>query len=283
MMKAKQRYFLFLMMLVMMSGFSGCKHLAGMLDSMYEKPKMTYKRMNLQDVSFVGVTTMFEFDLFNPNNVAVNLATMDFRLDIDGNMLLEGRANKGVKVAAKATSPINIDFRVEFQKVAKALMAFFQDKRSVTYTLNVTFGVEVPVLGVVNFPFKQEGQIPIPELPKVSIVKVDMPKLSVFPPSAQLNFQIKLENRAPFPVELRGLAYSIQVSGAQIGSGQSQAQRLDGGGGTLLNIPLDVDLVKVGFAIANAIRSKQFPYRFQGSIDMGMFKVPIDVGGNAKL
>ncbi|MCB9641162.1 MAG: LEA type 2 family protein [Myxococcales bacterium] len=271
----------FLIMSVAMPLF-GCKTLSGLLDSAYQKPKMEYVRMRLRDVSFEGVSTDFDFNLTNPNAVSVTFATLAYKLDIDGYTLFSGRSNKGVSVAANATSPITVPFNVQFKRFAKALMSFFQNKRFVRYDLSVTFGIQVPVLGVVEFPFTLSGKIPVPQLPKVSVVSVSPPRINPFPPTAEFSFRIKLENRAAFPVALKGFNYAIEVSGANLGGGQTTGQSLAGGRHTVLDVPLNVNLIQVGFAVANAIRSKQFPYKLRGTIDMGMFKIPVDVGGNVK-
>ncbi len=272
---------LFLVMSLALPLF-GCKTLSALLDSAYQKPKMQYVRMRLRDISFQGVSTDFDFTLTNPNSVGVTFATIAYKLDIDGSTLFQGRADRGVTIAANATSPITVPFDIQYKRFVKALMSFFQDKRSVRYDLAVTFGVKVPVLGVVDFPFTLTGNIPVPRLPEVSVESVSPPQINPFPPTATFSFRLKLTNRADFPIALKGFQYGIEVSGANLGGGQTTAQQLGGGRHTILDVPLNVNLIQVGFAVANAIRSKQFPYRLRGAIDLGMFQLPVDVGGNVK-
>jgi LEA14-like dessication related protein len=280
--KRRAQFFVMFALLLMTINLTGCKTLGQVLNNMFQKPKIKYKRMHLRDVSLKGMAMDFDFTLINPNAVEVNLTHFSYTLRIDGNEFAKGTTKRAMLLKAQGEGPLRVPFGVEFQKLMKSLLAFFQAKKDhVAYHLTFQVGFQTPIGEVILPPLDIRGRAPIPRLPKLRMIGVTLGEISLL--GATLNFKVGVKNEGKFPLRLRGMNYGIRVSGVNVGGGQTALSALKPGGEQVLNIPLQMQFMKVGMAIANVIRSKQLPYDFGGKIDLGLFKLPFQVKGKQQL
>lgn len=241
---------------------------------------MHYKRLHLRDVSFGGLKMDFEFELKNPNDVGVTFSSLAYKLDLDGNTFVQGNTRKAIELRAKGTSPIHVPLQVQFQKLARSLLPFFQKRDKVPYHLYVKFGIQTPI-GELAFPFNLRGHIPVPKLPKVQMKGVHLGKLSLT--GAVLAFHLIVQNRSRFPVDFKGLNYNIAISGKRVAGGRTKISPMSKGQSRLVKIPLRLQFLQLGMAVANAIRNRRIDYRFRGNLNLGLFKLPINLGGRVPL
>lgn len=265
----------------MLLSLSGCKTLGALAGKLVKKPTAKYKSMRLRDVSLKGLAMDFDFILNNPNAVGVTFTEFAYDLKFDGNRLFNGKTTKGVRIAAGGSSPLRVPFAIEFEKFVKSLMVFFQKRDSVPYHLRLVVGFKTPIGNIVLPPMDIRGNVPIPKLPKVEMVGVDLANLSFT--GAQVNFKVGLTGQGKYSVSPRALNYGLRVSGVQIGGGTTRLRTLKAGQRQVVNIPLNIQFLKVGMAIANVIRSRKLPYNFTGNVDMGFFKIPVNLKGSANL
>ena len=256
----------------------GCAHLQGLMPQ--EKPKLTFKTMHLRDIDFKQATLDFEFELANPYGVGIALETLEYKLEIDGKPFLQGKSAKPLNVAAKATSPITLPYTVEFLKVAQVLAEFFSKRDELPYTLQVAFGIKTPV-GVVTLPGRTSGTFPLPKLPAVSMGGVKLGKMGFT--GAELVFELKVANKSSFPLRLKGGDYGVEIGGVSVASGRVEIPTLPGNQEATVRIPIQLQFLKLGMAVVNAIKSKQLPYRFSGALDLGLFKRNFTLSGQARL
>jgi LEA14-like dessication related protein len=259
---------------------SGCQHLKQLLDSTVKKPELQYKRLRLQNVSFTGMTMEFEFEMRNPNPVGVKFATLDYQLDFDGHQLFQGKQPKGIELAANGTSPLRVPFTIEYMKFIKSLLSFFQQKNNVPYRLQIGFGFDTSI-GIINIPLDLKGEVPLPKLPKIRIAGAKMGQISFS--GASFSFSVALKNEGSFPIKMQGLEYGFKIGDISVATGQSKIVDLDASKEQILEIPVQVQFLKVGMAIAQIIQSRQVPYNFDGRINLGLFQLPFSLQGKLQL
>lgn len=272
---------LFLLLFISLNA-SGCKTLGTVLNSMFQKPKIRYNKMHLRDVNLKSMKMDFDFILSNPNAVEVTLTHFSYDLRIDGRDFLKGTTKRAMELKANGEGPLRVPFQLEFQKFANTLIAFFQqNKDAVSYHLKLQVGFQTPIGEVLLPPMNIRGQAPIPKLPKMRVIGVALGAMSLM--GATLNFKVGMKNEGKFPLKMNGFNYGFRIGGVAIGGGNTQVSGLKAGGEQVMTIPLKLNFLKVGMAVANIIRSKKVPYDFAGKIDMGMFKLPFNLKGSHSL
>lgn len=258
----------------------GCKEVKQYLNN--RKPRLKFQNMKLANINFRGMDMNFNFLMTNPNPIGINLSRISYQLDFNNNKLFNGTQNRGVQLKANGTSPLQMPFSIEYAKFVKSIVGFFKAKKEVPYALKLGVGFRVPVLGEVNIPFQTKGVVPIPSIPKIRVIGASKPRFtgSILNPSVSFNFQVGVRNQNRFPISVKQLAYSFKVSNRSVVSGQTQTMSVNSGKEQIVNIPVNLRVAQVGLAVINAVRSGKLNYGFNGNLNLGMFKLPINLNGN---
>jgi LEA14-like dessication related protein len=258
----------------------GCKEVKQYLNN--RKPRLKFQNMRLANINFRGMDMKFNFLMTNPNPIGINLSRISYQLDFNNNKLFSGTQRRGVQLKANGTSPLQMPFSIEYVKFVKSIVGFFKAKKEVPYALKLGVGFRVPVLGEVNIPFQTKGVVPIPSIPKIRVIGATKPRFtgSILNPSVSFNFQVGVRNQNRFPISVKQLAYSFMVSNRSVVSGQTQTMSVNSGKEQIVNIPVNLRVAQVGLAVINAVRSGKLNYGFNGNLNMGMFKLPINLNGN---
>lgn len=261
----------------------GCQEVRQLLKN--QEPKMKFEGLKLRDVSLVGMSLDFHFMLNNPNPIGVTFTRISYQLDFNNAKLFSGVKDRGLRIEANGTSRLVMPFSIEYVKFVKSVLGFFQASESVPYKLQLGLGFTVPVLGEINIPFTTQGNVPIPRIPKIRVVGATPPQFtgSLLDPGVTFGFQVAMKNDNSFPLNIRGFDYAFRISNNPIVSGATQVQAVGPNGEQIVNIPVTIKALQVGMAVFNVIRSRQFDYDLGGSLDLGLFKLPINLRGNLKI
>ena len=63
---------------------AGCAEVGKVLGASLEKPRLTFLSVTPREADLEGVTLLVRYRVENPNAVGLELATLDYRLDVDG-------------------------------------------------------------------------------------------------------------------------------------------------------------------------------------------------------
>ncbi|MEO1229983.1 MAG: LEA type 2 family protein [Myxococcota bacterium] len=259
---------------------SGCATVGKILDGTFQKPTAEFRQMKLRDINFEKVTMDFEFLVTNPNSVSVDLASLAYDLRFENKQLASGNTAKPLKLEARGTAPVELPLTVTFKDFVDNLGLLFSSKEVVPYAVDLNFGFNT-FAGEVKIPVHQEGEVPLPKVPEVSVADVRMSNVSLT--GARIEVALDVANKGQFPIQPRGLQYNLAVAGTSVASAQQSLPVLAAGAKQQLVLPVDLSFLKLGSAVVNAVRSKSLPWSMQGNIDLGLFQQPFSVGGTAKL
>jgi len=125
-------------------------------------------QVDLTDVKVLGTTLteadlLFQFQVDNPNALALVLDGIGYRLRLNGQPLLDGRHDERTQIAANGRSLIELPVTVRYEDVYKVLRSF-ENRRNPDYALDADFRFDVPILGAVTVPVTKRGQIPLDRL-----------------------------------------------------------------------------------------------------------------------
>lgn len=274
-----KRSFHILFALVLLMNLLSCQHLQGLMVPK-EKPTLTYKTVRIRDLSFQSVTLDFDFELKNPYDVGMTLANLDYKLDVDGRPLLQGKTNKEIVVKAKDSSIVTLPYTIEFIKVAQALASLFSSRNELPYMLQLGFGVKTPI-GVIQLPIKVDGKVPLPKLPDVSVAGVKLDSMGFT--GAQISFNLKVKNNSSFPLRLKGTNYDMKIAGVNVSNGQVAVPEVSANQAATVKIPLKLNFLKLGLGVVKVVKSKKVDYDLGGALDLGVLKKAFNLKGTANL
>ncbi len=110
-------------------------------------------------VSLRDADLRFDFDVENPNGIAVPLGGIDYELRVNGERLLAGFADRAVEIAANGETPVSLPLTLRFADLARIWGSLRQPGRS-RYELAADFLFDVPVVGPVRVPVRRDGELP---------------------------------------------------------------------------------------------------------------------------
>lgn len=275
-----------LVQLLMLSSCATLEQVSQMLEG--QKPSASVEGMRLTGLDMNGVDLTFDVGVDNPNPVGISLAALDYDLKLFGSSFLQGDQPMGMKVAANGKSQVQVPVRLGFQQLLNSYRQL-KGADEVGYELDLGMGFEVPVLGKVRVPASYQGQLPIPEMPSVSLKSVDVDQLTLS--GAKLLLELQVDNPNSFSLLLDKLDYNLKLNGYDVGGGVvNQAARVQQDGRGKISLPLSLDFAQAGMGLYKALLGNGVSYDLSGLMQasssnpvLSGFTIPLNKKGSVGL
>ncbi len=140
---------------------SACAGLGGL--GRVVRPEVRILGVDVDSVGLDSVKLAFDVEVDNPNTVNLVLDTIDYRLHLNGQRLLDGQRDERMEIAARTESRVQLPVTIRYTDLVRAL-GTLNDRDRPSYELQADFGFDVPVLGRVTVPLRERGEIPLDRL-----------------------------------------------------------------------------------------------------------------------
>lgn len=250
---------------------AGCAFLQQLLGGAVEKPTLSFKDLKLAHIDLAGADLTLVYQVSNPNSAGIDVAQADYALQIEGKPLVSGKPPNGFRIAARGASDVEFPAHVQWADLVPAVEALFKQD-AVKYRASGTLGLNTPI-GLVSLPLEHEGTFAPPRMPQLTVLT---PTISASGLNARLTIPVRIGNLNGFPIPIAGLAGAVQIAGRPVGSVALPAQGLiDAGKESTVQIPLEINLITAGTAVAEALRSRSADLAIDGTLSSGAAKLPI--------
>jgi LEA14-like dessication related protein len=222
-----------------------------------------------------ALDVVFNVKISNPYGVELPLATVDYALAARSATFLSGAAPLSGTIPAHGARVVKIPARVVYEAVLDAVTGL-RLGQIVPYQADLGLSVQAPGMGVVRVPVSHSGEVPIPNVPMIELVGIEWGDVSL--QSAAATLKMKLTNTNEFPVDLKKLAYGVQLDGRDVFSGET-AKSLSLGAGEAgeIDIPVKVSAARAGLAIFDMVRKTDTGYTVRGATEVGTPFGPISL------
>ena len=148
------------MLLLVGLGLSGCSAigLAGI-----EEPKVRLMGVDVGSLGLDSADLVFDFQVDNPNARALVLDGVGYRLNVEGERLLDGRRGQRLEIAAQDQSRVTLPVTVRYDDFARALRSL-RGREHPSYELKADFEFDAPIVGTLVVPVTQRGKVPLDRL-----------------------------------------------------------------------------------------------------------------------
>ena len=253
---------------------SGCETLRDAVDVM-RKPEVRIAATEVQDLSFSGLTLLFDVEIENPNPIGIQLSGYDYELQIEGNPFVSGQVQEKVAITprdrARDRSIIPLPVELGFEEIVQTIGALApgEGKEEAAYRLTAGFSFDLPVLGRVRVPVQTEGTFPILRVPRLEILQLSLEEISLS--GASLSLDMELINRNSFKIFIESLEYRFQVDGRDWASGMRRERvRIPEMNSARLTIPIELDFQALGRSLYQMILGgESFRYTFEANVNVG--------------
>jgi LEA14-like dessication related protein len=258
----------------------GCAALSSLLGSQ-PKPQVSVSGVHIADLSLTELTVVFDLTITNPYSVPLPLVNVDFALASGAQPFLSGQAAMQGTVPVSGSKTVSVPAKVAFVELLKTLTSV-RPGAMVPYRASLGLSVDAPVLGTLRLPIEQDGQLPVPAVPDVSIPSITWQSVSLAGVAGVLKLRVGNPNQ--FAFDLAGLDYDIKLgSFSLVKGGLTNAASLTAGGSQEIAINVAVSTAQVGLGIVQMLQGKGSGYSLGGALALGTpfgpLRVPLAVNG----
>lgn len=162
----RQRTLQTCLILAALLALAGCSGLG--LGSVFREPDVDVVGAEVTRTGLSGADVLFEFEVDNPNGMALVLDGLNYRLRLNDEPLLDGRQDQRTEIAAKTESRVSLPVSIEYDDILRVLETL-NDNEKPSYELQADFQFAVPIVGTVTVPVTKKGQLSLDRLLRLGI------------------------------------------------------------------------------------------------------------------
>ncbi len=232
-----------------------------------DKPTVSVSDTRITGISFDQAKLEFTLDVNNPNPIPVQLAGLDYNFLVNGQQLLAGEQREGVKIAANQTSQVKLPLVLKFADIFESVKNLSNSK-TLDYSIKTDALIDLPLMGITRVPAEKTGQVPVPQLPKISLGGINIKSLGLT--GADVEIGLNLNNPNAFGIDIRDLGYDLIINGKHwLKSQETKTISLAESATSQVNVPLHLNFLDMGRTLAEML-SKQNPLEYQLVGNMNM-------------
>lgn len=200
---------------LMLVFLSGCSHLQD--KGLWQEPNAKVVTSQLVELNLQQALLEVELEVSNPNPFAINLGVLDYQLDIQGAKVLSGQQQQANRLEANGVQHLTLPVVLNFSDLGQ-LVSNLPQKNQLDYAVAGGLSFDLPLVGLYRVPFQVSGELPIPQLPRFSLVSLKQQQLSFS--GAELLLGFEFNNPNSFDLLVRQLSYSLELNGQPLIEGR---------------------------------------------------------------
>jgi LEA14-like dessication related protein len=264
--------------------FSGCAYLNEFLKAAQQtgagdlaaflQPTLKFKSADVTGLSLTGMGLTTKWELGNDNGVALDLASVDYALLVNGVSVVSGKPPTGLQVPAKGVAELAFPADVQFINLASTLTGFLL-KDSSTYEVKGNVGLNTPI-GVVTLPFTYGNVFSVPKIPELQLQNPRVGGITLT--GASVEFPLLVTNKNSFPLPIQQVTGTLSIAGTSVGSvSTGNLGVLNANGNKTVVMPLTINFLSAGMAVAKIIQGGTADVKFDANVESGAAKLPINL------
>lgn len=237
-----------------------------------QPPAFTFRTAEVKDVTLAGLTLDTVWELSNPNDVSVSLASVDYALFIDGKQVLAGSPPNGLTLEARGSTQLHFPAAIRFVDLGQ-VVEIFLTKDTAKWRAEGSLGVQTPI-GVLKVPLAHEDVFEVPKVPQVAFKNPRVTGLTLT--GATLEFPLTVTNRNGFPLPVGALTGTLAIGGSSIGTVTTgELGQLTAKGTRDVSIPVNVSFLSAASAVLSAAQGGNARVTFDAQLSSGGQVAPI--------
>lgn len=245
---------------------SGCETIQTVVETA-PKPSARIVGANLRNLTFEKVDLVFDVEVSNPYSVGLPLAGLAYSISSGERAIVRGNVKPTGSIPARGSQIIQLPAIVNFAAVTKTLGGV-RPGSVLPYRADLTLSVNAPVLGPLDLPLSDSGELPIPAMPQISLTSFDIARLSL--DQVKANAKIQLKNTNSFAVDLSKVELNLSLGEQEVGrTGFANSAKLAPGNAVTIYVPLTFSPRALGAELFNLLRGDRAAYSLSGSLETG--------------
>jgi LEA14-like dessication related protein len=273
-MTARPRPALPALLLAALVALPGCALFQKVLGAGFERPQLTYESWSADALDLDGVTVVLHYRLDNPNDVALDLRRLAYRLEVEDQQVAAGELPGGVQLKARGATALPIAVRLRWRDVP-GFVQLLTARSEVAYRVSGDVGVGT-VIGTIDLPFEHRDRVTLPRPPSFGIEGVTVQEASLS--QLALDLRLRVENPNAFPLPVGALTYGLRVGERDLVTGGTHPlAAVPPRGHAVVLVPIRISTVGAAAGVVDLMRGAEL--RLKGLAGYGPMEAPVDAPG----
>lgn len=128
----------------------------------FEEPRVSVASTRVTGVSLDAADLEVRFRIDNPNDFGLNLAGLDYELDVADRTLFTGDRRERLRLEPLGEGFVELPLTVRYSDLYRVAQDVWRGREDVAYTLRAGLRFEAPVVGNLRVPVEARGELPLP-------------------------------------------------------------------------------------------------------------------------
>mgnify|MGYP002631204843 CR=1 FL=1 len=218
-------------------------------------PAVRFDRVKVRDLDFDKADLDFIFQVDNPLPLKIGLASLSYRLDLEGVDFLSGNDPDGVSLKAEGSSPLPLPLTLRWKKAAELLSAT-KGKDELGFGLAGKLGFNTPA-GIATLPYSAGGTVPALRRPKFRFQGLRLKDFQLAQDRARLALDLGITNLGGATIGLHDFNYRFKLGDKRVAKGNTgELGKVSGDTEETVSLPIDITLSNLGASVIDALRSR---------------------------
>ena len=129
---------------------------------------------DLQDITLRTATLLFDVEVSNPYSTDLPLTDVAYALASEGVEFLSGKADIQGSIPAAASKVLPIPVEIDFIELL-GMLESIRPGQTIPYTADLGLMLDTPLLGLLELPVTQTGELKIPALSDLNVGDLPLP------------------------------------------------------------------------------------------------------------
>jgi LEA14-like dessication related protein len=124
----------------------------------FAPPRVSLTGIELQRLSLASADLLLDFEVDNPNRLALVLDSIDYRLSVNGEPLLAGRQDERIEIAARTRGSAQLPVSIGIPDLVRVVRSVRRNERP-HYDLAGELRFAAPVVGTRTVQIRRQGEV----------------------------------------------------------------------------------------------------------------------------
>ena len=185
--------------------FTACKSIPSL-----KEPVVSLHSVQLAKVDILsGAQLLCKVRIENPNVFTIPLPEVGWELFLNANSFISGVVKDGQQIKAQNSSVVEIPVNLNYLDIFSAF-ASLKGKKQADYKAAFDIKFALPLLGSKTWHLEHEGELPMPQLPKISAPVMRVEKADLTKVEWYVSFNV--ENPNAFELPQPKIAFNYQIN-----------------------------------------------------------------------
>lgn len=139
---------------------AGCASLLGVVG--VEEPRVSVASTRVTGATLDAADLEVRFRIDNPNDFGLQLAGLDYELDVADRTLFRGDRRESLRLEPRGEGFVELPLTVRYADVFQVVRDVWRGRDAIDYTLRAGLRFDAPVVGGLRVPVEARGDLPLP-------------------------------------------------------------------------------------------------------------------------